>query len=119
MERRGSAPCEYVSRLWGLCGFNERRKIYLMSTNNNERLIKFLQATPEQQAAIDCILAGKQPVPIEPPKGPLLLGMGAAARLLGVSRATLWRMIKVGKISKVEVLRDSYRVRRADIEAIA
>lgn len=90
-----------------------------MNTNPNERLMKFLQATPEQQAAIDSILAGKQLVASEPARGPLLLGMGAAAKLLGVSRATLWRMIKAGKLSKVEVLPDSFRVRRCDIEAIA
>jgi predicted site-specific integrase-resolvase len=45
--------------------------------------------------------------------------MSAGATLLGVSRATLWRMIKVGKVTKVEVLPGSFRVRRADIEAIA
>jgi len=54
----------------------------------------------------------------EPPKGPLLLGMGAGAKLLGVSRATFWRMIKAGRLTKVEVLPGSFRVRRSDIEAI-
>lgn len=48
--------------------------------------------------------------------GPLLLGMGAAAKYLGVSRATLWRMIQVGRIEKVELLPGSYRVRRRDLE---
>ena len=49
----------------------------------------------------------------------LLLGMGAAAGFLGVSRTTLWRMIRGGQIAKVEVLPGSFRVRRADLEAIA
>ena len=40
-------------------------------------------------------------------------------KLLGVSRATLWRMIKAGLFKKVEVLPDSYRLRRADLEAVA
>ncbi len=94
-----------------------------MSTlNPNERLIRILQATPEQQAAIDRILEGRlaPQAPAPPPvTGPLLLGMGAGAKLLGVSRATFWRMIKAGRLTKVEVLPDSFRVRRADVEALA
>jgi excisionase family DNA binding protein len=91
-----------------------------MTTNNlNERLLRFLQATPEQLALVDRILAGKlEPVPAAP-IGPLLVGMGAGAKLLGVSRATLWRMIRAGRLEKVEVLPGSFRVRRADLEAIA
>jgi len=88
------------------------------ANNSNERLLRFLQATPEQQAIIDRVLEGKMAVAPEPPKGPLLLGMGAGAKLLGVSRATFWRMIKAGRLTKVEVLPGSFRVRRSDIEAI-
>ncbi len=90
-----------------------------MTTNSNERLLRFLQATPGQQAAIDRVLEGRTELVPEPPKGPLLLGMGVGAKLLGVSRATLWRMIRAGRLSKVEVLPGSFRVRRCDIEAIA
>lgn len=84
--------------------------------NQNERLIKFLQASPETQSEIDRILDGNDPARVD---GPLLLGMSQAAKFLGVSRATLWRMIKSGRISKVEVLPGSFRVRRADLESIA
>ena len=88
--------------------------------NPNERLLRFLQATPEQQAAVDRILEGRlAPEPPAPPTGPLLLGMGAGAKLLGVSRATFWRMIKAGRLTKVEVLPGSFRVRRADVERVA
>jgi len=88
--------------------------------STDERLLKLLQATPEQQAAIDRILEGRlAPEPPAPPTGPLLLGMGAGAKLLGVSRATFWRIINAGKLSKVEVLPGSFRVRRADIELFA
>ena len=34
------------------------------------------------------------------------------------SRATLWRMIKAGALQKIEVLPGSFRLRRADLEAI-
>ena len=91
-----------------------------MSTPNpNERLMRFLQATPEQQAAIDHILEGKiEPEP-KPRTGPLLLGMGPAAKFLGVSRGTLYRMLQAGRLSRVEILPGSFRVRREDVEAIA
>lgn len=89
------------------------------ATVSNDLLLRFLQATPEQQVLIERILDGRPAVMAPAPTGPLLLGMGAGARLLGVSRATLWRMIRAGRLVKVEVLPGSFRVRRADIEAIA
>ena len=90
----------------------------MTTTNSNERLMRFLQATPEQQAAIDRILEGKPDVRAPAPTGPLLIGTCAAAALLGISRATLWRMVKAGRLSKVEILPGSFRLRRADVEAI-
>ena len=84
---------------------------------SNERLMRFLSATPEQQAAIDRILEGKlAPVP-EPAKGPLLLRVKDAAALLGVHRGTIWRLVKARRLEAVELL-GSFRVRRADVEAL-
>ena len=68
---------------------------------------------------MDRILAGELPTQSKAATGPLLLGMGTAARLLGVSRATLWRMLNAGRLARVEVLPGSFRVRRAEVEAIA
>jgi excisionase family DNA binding protein len=93
-----------------------------MTTQNNpnDRIMKFLQADPEKQALIDQILDGRSATPQpEPPAGPLLLGMSAAAKFIGVSRATLWRMVKSGRLTKVEILPGSYRLRRADLLALA
>lgn len=53
------------------------------------------------------------------PVGPLLLKLGQSAKFLGVSRTTLWRMIEKKLLEKVEILPRSYRLRRADLEAIA
>ena len=85
----------------------------------DERFKKLLDASPEQVVAIDEILEGRVRDPLPMTHGPLLMGMSASAKYLGVSRATLWRMIKDGRLTKVEVLPGSYRLRRADLEAIA
>jgi len=53
-----------------------------------------------------------------PTTGPALMGMGEAARFMGISRPTLWRVIHAGRLGKVELFPGSYRVRRADIEAL-
>ena len=47
------------------------------------------------------------------------LGMGEAAKLLGVSRATLWRILQAGTIKKVELFHGSFRIRREDLERLA
>ena len=87
--------------------------------NTEERLKRLFAASPEQMGAIDGILEAKVREKATETIGPLLLGMTASAKLLGVSRATLWRMIKGGLLQKVEVLPGSFRIRRADLEAIA
>ena len=91
----------------------------MTATNPNERLMRFLQATPAQQSAVDRILEGKTEVEPKPRTGPLLLGMGPAAKYLGVSRGTLYRMLQAGRLSRVEILPGSFGVRREDVEAIA
>jgi excisionase family DNA binding protein len=89
-----------------------------MSTN--DRLLKILQAPPEVQERIDHLLDGAAPAESAvAPSGPLLMGMSEGAKFLGVGRATLWRMIKAGRLEKVELLPGSFRVRRTDLEAVA
>ncbi len=88
-------------------------------TDPNQRLLRFLSATPEQQAAIDRILLGLMaPEREEAPKGPLLMRVKDAAGLLGVHRATIWRLVKAGRLQTVELF-GSLRVRRADLLALA
>ena len=77
------------------------------------------EASQEQINAIDSILEGKLQTKAAEAVGPLLMGMKAAAKFLGVSRTTLWRMVNEGRLKKVEVLPGSFRLRRADLEAVA
>jgi len=70
-------------------------------------------ATPENRYRALQIL--KDQAPPEVIDGPLLLGMGESAELLGVSRATLWRMIRAGRLIKVEIYPNAYRLRKSDI----
>ncbi|MCG2661855.1 MAG: helix-turn-helix domain-containing protein [Kiritimatiellae bacterium] len=50
---------------------------------------------------------------------PLLMTMTSAAKLLGVSRVTTWRMVKEGILKPVEITPRVFRVRRLDIENIS
>ncbi len=88
-------------------------------TDQNQRLIRILQATPQQQSEIDRILEGLALPEPEPVRGPLLLTATQAAKLSGLSRSTLWRLEKRRLLSRVEVLPGTFRFRRADIEALA
>ena len=87
-------------------------------TENENRLVKILSATGDQLIAIDRILSGAAERAPEPARGPLLLMVKDAAALLGVHRATIWRLMKAGRLEPVALL-GSFRVRRADVEAIA
>jgi excisionase family DNA binding protein len=88
-------------------------------SHSTDRLMKILQASPAQLAAIDRVLDGSTEPPRPERKGPFLLKMGDAAALLGVSRPTLWRMLNVGRLTRVEILPATYRVRREEVEEIA
>jgi excisionase family DNA binding protein len=73
-----------------------------------------LNATPEARVAAYEKLTAK-PSPMD--KMPLLLNMGDAAKYLGVSRVTLWRMVNEGQIKKVQVTAKGYRISVADLDA--
>ena len=99
--------------------FGSPKSAARVGLSTDERLLRLLRASPEQQAAIDRILEGQMEAPRPAPTGPLLMMMGDAAKLLGVSRTTIWRMMKLGKLEGVEILPGTLRVRRADVEGIA
>ena len=84
--------------------------------SSDQRMLKLLQATPDQLEGIDRILNGEPPPKARVLNAPALMGTSAAARALGVSRGTLWRMVEAGTLTKVEIFKNSFRIRRSDIE---
>lgn len=84
----------------------------------NELLAALATASEERKVAALKALRGEVEAERRPMTGPLLLGMGAAAEYLGVSRPTLWRMIQARRLEKVELFKGSHRIRRADLERI-
>lgn len=84
----------------------------------NDRMMKVLQAPPDVQARIDAVLDNRNE-PTRVTTGPLLFNMGQAAKYLGVSRSTLWRVIQAGRITPVEIRAKSFKIRRADLEQLA
>jgi len=86
--------------------------------NTDQRMLKLLQATPDQLEAIDRVLNGEPPPKSRILNTPVLLGTTDAAAALGVSRGTLWRMIHAGTLKRVELFRGTFRIRRSEIEDI-
>ena len=89
-----------------------------MKTVSNDDLIRAVfTATDEAKEQALAILEGRET--LDTASGPLLLTMGEAAGLLNVSRATLWRTIRAGRLQKVELYPGAFRLRRADVVALA
>jgi excisionase family DNA binding protein len=87
---------------------------------SHEEFIKALfVAPPATVFQAYCVLKGEGVGASVSPEEPLLCSIGAGAKRLGVSRTTLWRMIQSGRLDKVEIYPGSYRLRVADLKAIA
>ena len=86
--------------------------------SSEQRILRLLQASPEQQAAIDRVLEGRLAPEPSAPAGPLLMKIKDAAALLGVHRGTIWRLVKARRLETVELL-GALRIRRSDIDALA
>lgn len=82
----------------------------------NDRLIQAVfKATEEaKEHALPLLEGRKKPTPADPS----LLQFGEAAELLNVSRSTLWRMMRAGRLEKVQLYPGSFRLRRSDVMAI-
>jgi len=50
--------------------------------------------------------------------GPVWIRIRTAAVMLDAHRATVWRMVRAGSLEAREILPGSFRVRRAELEAL-
>lgn len=80
------------------------------------RLTKILTATPSQLAKIDDVLENK--TASAESVNTKLLTFSNAAKLLGVSRQTVWRMITEGRLPTIEIRTGSRRVPSAALTAL-
>ena len=79
-----------------------------------ERFTLLLTATPEQLAAVDAALAGKT----EAERPSLrLYRIGEAARETGLSRQSIWRCLKEGRLSCVEIRKGHKRIPEQSLRA--
>ena len=84
---------------------------------NKSELFVSLAQIPEGDPRLDRVAAAlaDKPEP-EPPASIRLLRMGQAAAETGLSRCTLWRAIKDGRIKAVEVRRGSHRIPLSELQ---
>ena len=86
--------------------------------DQSTRLLKLAQASPEMLAQIDRILDGMPPTVVLKIEGPPLLSLTSAAHILGVSRPTVYRLVKNGSLPRIEIRPGVYRIRRVDLETM-
>ena len=89
-----------------------------MKPIDTTELLQALLAADEKQKAA-ALLALKGQPDVRPTAGPLLLSVAEAAELLGLHRCTVWRVIRAGRLKKIELFPGCTRLRRADVEALA
>jgi excisionase family DNA binding protein len=82
---------------------------------NKEELIgRILAATPEQLKTVERALSGEKTAEVTDTR---LLTFTQAALWLQVSRMTIWRMVKEGRLPTVEIRNGRHRVPAAALTA--
>ena len=81
-----------------------------------ERISTLLSTDADTLAEVDSILEGKTTDPASTDRK--LLSMTQAAETLGLSRQTIWRMVKEERLPVVEIRTGRYRVPSAAITAL-
>ena len=81
--------------------------------SNEDRIKALFNATPETLAAIDAAL--RAPKETSQPASLRLFKMGQAAKETDLSRSTVWRLCREGKLKTVEVRRGSHRIPESEL----
>ena len=82
------------------------------------RLLTALMAAPEDRRQIALrILEGNSLTQSD--RLPLLVTINEAADIWGTHRSTVWRAVRSGRLQKVELFPGCFRLRRADVIAVA
>ena len=84
-----------------------------------KRMTLLLAATPAVLKRIDRILAGEPTEGTTDPGDRRLLSIAQAARALNVSRTTVWRLLRAGRLPTVELRPGSRRVPSAAVTAFS
>jgi excisionase family DNA binding protein len=82
-----------------------------------ELLHAILSATADQRLSALRLLKGKATT--TEAELPLLYSVTEAAARLNISRCSVWRAIRAGRLKKIELYPGFERLRRADVEALA
>jgi len=91
----------------------------MLTLTTEQRLSAILAANPDTLRRVDRVLTGE---PTEAPTGPTdrrLLSIATAADALGVSRTTVWRLLRDGRLPCVELRPGSRRIPSAAVTAFA
>ena len=75
--------------------------------NTEARFTALLTASPAVLARVDAALSGQPDTPLPCLR---LLKMGEAAEMTGLSRVTLWRAVRDGRLQTVEIRDNSHRI---------
>jgi len=75
--------------------------------NTEERFRKIIEANPAILEKVDNLLQGRNSAPVTDTR---LYNFGEAARQLGISRQTVWRMVKEGRLATIEIRKGCRRV---------
>jgi excisionase family DNA binding protein len=82
------------------------------------RMTLLLAATPDTLRRVDRVLTGEPTEGATDPGDRRLLSIRQAADALGVSRTTIWRMLRDGALPCVEIRPGSRRVPSAAVTAL-
>lgn len=86
--------------------------------HTSDLLQALASATAERRLAALRLLRGETPV-LTTDERPLLYSVNDAARRLNLSRHSVWRAIRAGRLKKIEIYPGCERLRRTDVEALA